>query len=462
MNVDKLFEDAMLAQQKGLLDDALDLFAAVILNKPTHSAAWHMRGLVEDRAGRPFNALVHLNQSCALESHQAVWCNRGVIAGKLQLYDEAVASFNKALEFGHAYEPYQNMGDYYIRMGKLEEAAKSYRAAIKCKPNEHGAHENLGRVLIAMGQWNLGYREIYWRHKAEFKPWERLTYPCWEGQPLKDKTIVVYPEGGYGDEILDTRYAMLLKARNLNARVVLEARPAMYALSKYSLTGLEVIPQYEDPSGAVDYTVGISDLPQFLNLCGDNIPYTEGYLLVPPGPKPLLPPGLKVGLCWLTGKRPLQKWTDRVQKAKSIPLHQFSSLFENKEVTFISLQLDRADPTVMRKIGMFNPMDNVRDLADTARIMEQLDLVIGVDTSVTHLAGALRIPCWNLIRFDEIATYPGRLNFYDSMTFYRQTEPDNWNPIIDKLTRDFERWVDSKSDARSTSPAPSVAAEAAE
>lgn len=444
VNVDKLFEDALVAQQKGLLDDALDLFAAVILNKPDHSAAWHMRGLVEDKAGRPFNALFHLTQSCAIESHQAVWCNRGVVAGKLQLYDEAVACFNKALTFGEAYEPHSNLGDYYIRMGKLPEAAKEYRAAIKCKPQEHGGHENLGRVLIAMGQWNLGYREIYWRHKAEYKPYQRLKYRPWEGEPLKDKTIVVYPEGGYGDEILDCRYAIELKLRNSQTRVILEARPALLAINKYSLPELEVVPEYEDV-GPVDYTVGISDLPQFLNLCAETIPHKNPYLLVPPGPKPALPPGLKVGLCWLTGKRPLQKWTDRMQKAKSIPLHQFSSLFENKEVTFVSLQLDRADPTIMRKIGMFNPMENCRDLADTARIMEQLDLIISVDTAPAHLAGALGFPVWNLIRFDEITTYPGRNQFYNSMTFYRQTEPDNWNPILDKLTRDFEQWVTAKT-----------------
>jgi hypothetical protein len=212
-------------------------------------------------------------------------------------------------------------------------------------------------------------------------------------------------------------------------------------MSKFSLPDLEVVPQYEKVPA--DYTVGISDLPQFLHLSGDDIPYTEGYLLVPPGPKPALPPGLKVGLCWLTGKRPLQKWTDRVMKAKSIPLHMFSSLLENTDdVTFVSLQLDRADPTVMRRVRMINLMDTVRDLADTARIMEQLDLVISVDTSIAHLAGALQIPVWNLIRFDEITTYPGALTFYDSMTFYRQTEPDNWTPIIDKLTSDFEHWID--------------------
>ena len=134
------------------------------------------------------------------------------------------------------------------------------------------------------------------------------------------------------------------------------------------------------------------------------------------------------------------KWTDRMMKAKSVPLAEFSPLFEYSDITFVSLQLDRSDSSVMRRIGMINPMESVRDLGDTARILEQLDLVISVDTSVAHLAGAMGKPVWALIRFDEIVTYPGQNQFYHSMKFYRQTNPNDWRPILKTLFHDFEVW----------------------
>ena len=451
MNADKLYEDALVAYGKGAWEDALELFEHAIFANERHVGAWHMRGLVEDKLGRPFNALMHLTQALSLEQTQALWCNRGVITGKLNQLEEAEECFLNALKYGSAYEPHQNLGDLYIRLMRLEDAKKQYEKAIECNPRDHGAHENLGRVQIALGDWKTGYREMYWRHKGPLTCITRQYYKAWDGQNLFDRTIFVYPEGGLGDEILDLRYALALRDKYPQAKVILGARPATYRIIKNSLQGrnITVIPQYDEPPTKVDVCVGISDLPQFLHINPTNIPYKKGYLVPQFGPPFDLPKGLKVGLCWLSGKRPLQKWTDRIQKAKSIPLSALSPLFEHKQaVTFISLQLDRSDPTVMRRLNLVNPMDQVEDLGDTARLMQQLDLIISVDTSVPHLAGACGFPVWNLVRFDEITTYPGALKFYDSMTFYRQTSPLSWDETLQKLFTDFDKWVNEHDTQR--------------
>src|SRR5581483_1890539 len=202
MQADKLFEDALVAQQNGDHDRALDLFAQVLMLKPDHAAAWMFRGLLEDRIGRPFNALVHLEHALELQPRQDVWCNYGVICGKLGRYDAAHAAFSKALEFGNVFEVRQNLGDLYIRLMRLDDAEREFREAVRLQPNNPVAHGNLARILIAQGKWQEGHKENQHRHRGLYPPRPRQLYPVWTGQDLSNHVILLYPEGGYGDEVL--------------------------------------------------------------------------------------------------------------------------------------------------------------------------------------------------------------------------------------------------------------------
>lgn len=436
------FENALQAYRDERWEEALDLFASAILADPIHVASWIYRALALNRLGRTFDAFVHMTRALEIDPKRPdAWCNRGIFAANLSMHEEAENSLLKALEFGEAFEPHQNLGDLYIRMMRLEEAEREFLAAVKLAPNHAVAHGNLARVLIALGKWNEGHRENQWRHRITYPPRARRLYPIYAGQDLDGRTILLYPEGGYGDQILGMRYAKAFAHRQ-KRHVVLEANAKLLELAQtLAAPNLLVVLRDGKPPIKPDYCCAISDAPMWLGIMPKTVPYPDGYLRMPLRDGPLIPGnGPRVGLCWLAGKRPLEPWTDRLSAAKSIALEQLAPLM-SCGVQFISLQLDRGDRALMRRFNIFDPMARVEDFGDTAAIINQLDLVISIDSAVAHLAGAMGRPVWNLIRFDEIVTYPPGAVMYSSMKMYRQERLGDWAGVIARVADDLDQFV---------------------
>jgi hypothetical protein len=226
-------------------------------------------------------------------------------------------------------------------------------------------------------------------------------------------------------------------------------RPLMYRLARDYPAADDVILQYDPPPRIPDYMCALLDVPAWTEIMPATMP-GEPYLVAEERSYKLeFPAGLKVGICWASGKRDLQPELIETAKQKSLSFREFLPL-KRDGVVLVNLQKDHGDRDALRDNGVFDPMVGVTDLMDTAWIVSQLDLVITVDTAVAHLAGALGRPVWNLVRFDAMWPWmreTGKTCWYDSMAIYRQSEPFRWKPVLDRLYADFDKQIPQKAAA---------------
>lgn len=441
---EQMFGHALLLIQAGHPKaEVQDVLADVIKANPKHAEAWALRGEIEREMGRDFNALLHYNQAVHYDpSRRDVWSNRGIIAQSCGLPAVARDSYEKSIAIEDNREARLNLGHLHCSRLEVDEAVEQYRAALKIAPNDAQALTNLGTALIAKGEWPEGWNA--YRHRFNNPHWPprpRINYPWWRGEPLEGKTILLFAEQGYGDEIMALRFVR--DVRDRGARVLLSVRMPMFRLARSVAAANKVILQYDDPGETVDYCCALLDVPAFTGITPTTA-HRIGYLFSHrPDTLDLPADALKVGICWETGKRPLQPGTDATAKAKSLPFKALGQLGQ-PGVTLVSLQQSHKDHAEMEKAGVIDPMPGVQDFDDTAWIISQLDLIVSVDTSVAHLAGALGKPVWNLVRFDALWPWMKETRatvWYDSMTLYRQSQPFVWQEPIGRLVADFNELV---------------------
>jgi Tfp pilus assembly protein PilF len=445
-------------------DRALVLLVEAIKLKPDFTEAWTIRGNVLHALERPFDALLHYDRAIALreDSHDA-WNNRGRCFADIGMWASAEESFLRSAVLCEAVEPHMGLANMWCTLNRLEDAAREYRSAIAIEPGFADAHFNLGCVLLGLGQWTEGWVEYEWRHRnTVYPPRAYRDHEKWTGQDLSGKRILLYPEQGYGDEIMALRFALALANRRPGTDIIVQARAPMLRLAKsLSLTIRVVDPDHDFFPGKVDYSCPLLDVPMVLGLKPGTVTSVEprfepnrGHLEVShtylSADLPAmfawrrrlsdLPPGLNVGLCWSSGGH---MGTSRAaQAAKSIPLHWLKSL-EMPGVNLVSLQKPRIPgPADDGGPRMVDWADELHDFADTAALIEALDLVISVDTAVAHLAGALGKPVWNFVRFSgywpwlsaEAAGDPEKSIWYPTMKLVRQPSLANWAEPIERVT----------------------------
>ena len=445
-----LFDHAVMCMRAGRFSEASDILAECIRHNPKHAFAWSLRGRLENEAGRPFNALLHYDFAVFHDpSRYDIWSDKGIIAAAAGRHDVAKEAFEKSLALQNSFEGHYNYGNLLLQMMELEKACEHYREALKIDPNHAQCHTNFGTALIGLGAWHNGFNHHRHRFGAPgFPPRPQINYPLWRGEPLEGKIILLYGEQGLGDEISALRFGMTCK--NLGARVIISVRPLVYRLARSLECADAVILQYDDPPWQPDYMAALLDVPAFTGITPETVPLSDGYLT--PDDRGFFlswPEGLRVGLCWASGRRPLQPATDKMAQQKSLSFENFVTL-ARPGVNLVTLQQYHGSHAALREAGVHDPMPGVQDLADTAWIISQLDLVITVDTAVAHLAGALGKPVWNLVRFDAYWPWMRETDkscWYDSMRIYRQPEPGDWKEPLERMMADFDRLTADKAQA---------------
>lgn len=295
---------------------------------------------------------------------------------------------------------------------------------------------------------------------------ECSTVPIWKGEPLEGKTILLYSEQGFGDEILCLRFAKPIKA--MGARVIVSVRAPIFRLAhsldfvdavitQYGPEAYERVEllQYDCPPWKLDYISALLAVPTFIEaglkcrwtdedrfplpvgMDAETLPCRGRYIDAWPCRYELPSDGINVGICWATGKN--NKYPTYAAR-KTLELWRFAPL-ARPGVNLISLQHVHDDADVLGALGVIDLMAEVADFADTASIIDRLDLVVTVDTAVAHIAGALGKPVWNLVVHD--AYWPWLFEtdatcWYDSMRLYRQWEDSNWDDPLGGLFADFD------------------------
>ncbi|MDN3279000.1 tetratricopeptide repeat protein [Frankia sp. RB7] len=357
-------------------------------------------------------------------------------------FHEAESCYRAALDRNPAWpEALNNLGTLLYDLGHPDEAIQSLRAAVSQRPDYADAHFNLGITLLLAGQFDEGWREYEWRWKQETKkPHLRgFSQPLWDGGDIGDRVLLLHAEQGLGDTLQFCRFAPAIAA---GRRVVLEVqRPLLPLLN--GLPGIERIVARGDPLPLFDLHCPLLSLPRVLGTTLETIPREASYLRADPQrvadwrERVGQLDGLRVGLVW-AGNQSMSG-----DRRRSIPLERFSELADLPGVSFVSLQKgSAASQSPPPGLSLHDWTDDLHDFGETAGLIEALDLVIGVDTGVVHLAGALGRSVWLLNRFDRCWRW--LLNrddspWYPGLRQFRQTQPGDWTSVLRNVRAELER-----------------------
>ena len=458
----------------GRHEEALESYDRALALKPDHAKAYNNRGIALGHLQRYDEAVQSYDRAIALRADYAsAYSNRGVALGSLQRHAEALESHERAIALRPDYvEAYNNRGNMLHDMGRHAEALESYDRAIALKPDYAEAYYNRGNALRelhrhadaiesferaislqpdhASAHWNLadcrlllgdfvrGWEEYEWRWKLQ--QWQAsgrdFPQPLWLGrEPVRGRTILLHSEFGLGDTLLFCRYAREVAA--LGAEVVLEVQPPLLRLLG-KLEGVAQVLPRGDPLPAFDCHCPLMSLPLAFRTDLASIPARIPYLRseatrvdrwrrrLGEARKP------RLGLVW-SGSQTLKNDQRSMTLADVLPLlgdwAEWVSL--QKEVRDSDAALLAGHPE-LRDVG-----SELEDFTDTAAVIELLDLVVSVDTSTAHVAGAMGKPVWIMVPFNphdwrwmlEREDSP----WYPAARLFRQPSSGDWAGVVRRV-----------------------------
>ena len=380
--------------------------------------------------------------------------NLGVTLGDLEQYPAAISELEQvvAAEARHA-EAWNLLGFVCGQQLQLDRAITYYERALQIRPEFSKAHHNLGMTLLQRGDLERGWQESEWRWQTEqFTPFQ-TPHPYWDGQPIPDKTLLIHTEQGAGDAIQFIRYLPFAAERC--GKILLVCPPNLMPIFQ-GFAGIEIRPPGQLAFNAFDTYLPLMSLPHVLKTRLDTIPNRVPYLQVPPAKQALwaakLPSAqsadrLHVGFVWAGSP------THANDANRSCAVTDFLPVLQVPQVQFYSLQVsDRA--AEIQQLPADLPVQNLspqlQDYGDTAAAVNQLDLVITVDTSVAHLAGALGKPVWTalcynpdwrwLLERDDSPWYP-------TMQLFRQPQPKDWAAVFENMAQQLMQFKPSSGSA---------------
>ena len=428
---------------------------AIGLN-PGYVDALLNRGNLLELLGRFDEAVASADRIVALKpDHSRAWNNRGNALLKLARHDEALASYAKALALDPGYgECFYNCGNALNELGRVAEALVYFEKAAALRPDHADIRFNEGMARLLLGDLKRGLRAYEGRfEKSEQAPLRRaFKQPLWEGGEIAGKTILLHGEQGHGDTIQFVRYAPLLA--RAGARVLLEVQAALKPL----LVAVEGVAQVfardeqgrAEPLPAFDVHQYLISLARVLGTELDTIPAEIPYIHAPQDRvdvwRQRLPPasGLRVGLAWAGNPRV------KSDAMRSIGLPRLAPLANVTGIQFISLQREvrPEHAAALRELPQIVHFGGeLKDFADTAAVIGELDLVISTDTAVAHLAGAMGKPLWLLTMLSPDWRWLLDRNdspWYPTATLYRQPRYGDWNSVVVRLRDDLLRMAQSK------------------
>lgn len=407
-------------------------------------------------------------------SNSTIILYTGAALHELKRFDEAVACYEKAIRITPLMgEAHNNLGNSLIALGRFSDAAESFskaaallplspvplatratalqamgqiteaesdcRQALKTDPTFPAAHWNLALNQLLQGNYHEGWQEYEWRWcKPDFtSPLRHNDIPLWDGSPLHGLTILLHAEQGFGDAIQFVRYAPLVAGYGGN--ILLECHPELVELFQNIKEITSVVP-FGDRLPKIDYQAPLLSLPRILGTTLENIPACSSLVASAKNLaywEPLIScyRGHRVGIVWSGSS------IHRNDSFRSLPLTFFSSLGNHSlaGIALFSLQMGDAkhqlalSPLAERVIDL---TEQIHSFADTAALIEQLDLIICIDTAVAHLAGTLGKPVWLLLPFAP--DWRWLLNrssspWYPTMRIFRQKQLGDWSSVIKQV-----------------------------
>jgi tetratricopeptide (TPR) repeat protein len=459
----------------------------VLISYPDQPDALDLLGIISNKLGNFEEAIKYHRKAINSNPEKGFYySNLGASLKKLDKPAEALEAYEKALEIGPINEQvYFNMAIALRALGRLDEAIACYEKVLEVNPEHAGANYNLGNVLsdagetekalahqekvqniapqhakakynksllnLRLGNLKEGFKDYEYRWlqgDAHSFPKGLENTPIWDGSDLNGGTLLIYGEQGLGDIIQFIRYISIVKAEKSVGRICVRCHQPLYSL----LESIEEIDELVAPNTLPEFDafIPILSLPHIMGTELDTIPANTPYLSAPPDKtkkwaEKTSQGKLKIGIVWAGNAG------HKNDHNRSCPLALFESLMDLPETVFYSLQKGRGEEELAQAITRHkNLIDlgiKINDFADTAAIMENLDIVISVDTSPVHLAGALNKKVWTLLPFvadwrwlsdrDDCPWYP-------SMKLFRQAKVNDWPDVFRRIKEELVEILNAK------------------
>jgi tetratricopeptide (TPR) repeat protein len=419
--------------------EALACFERILAMSPRHHEARANRGAALAALGRYDEALADFDAVLPVAPNPVIAYNRGLALANLGRAAEAVEAYDRVLAMvpNHA-EALSSRGVALQALNRHAEAIASFERACALAPDFADAHHNASLALLVTGDYARGLAEYEWRWKRSgAASWRRnFARPLWLGEtPIANRTILLHAEQGFGDMIQFARYVPLLA--RAGARVVLEVHTELKAVLS-RLPGCEAVIGRGEPRPAHDLQCPMGSLPLALKTRPDAIPAEIPYLTA--------------------DETRVARWRDRLaafgapriaivwagnpshsnDRNRSMALAQLAPLWSVDGARFVSVQRDLrpGDAELLASTPVLNLGAELNDFDDTAAVLAQCSLVISVDTSVAHLAGALGRPLWVMLPFspDWRWTAHGESSpWYPAALLFRQPEVGDWASVVARV-----------------------------
>ncbi|AUN32046.1 tetratricopeptide repeat protein [Niveispirillum cyanobacteriorum] len=429
--------------------EALALFDSVLSREPDNSTALLARSDV-------LSILGCFEEAAAAARHAAVVGSSGragpLVALGVALHgqgylDDARQAFDAAIAIDRDNLPaHLNLGTLLRDLGDDEGTERCYQRSLQLAPSMPVVHWQRAQARLIAGDFVEGWQEYEWRWGMPGFSLSAVlrALPIWDGSGLSlGSILLVHAEQGHGDSLQFVRYLPLLRARGL--KVLLQVQPALVRLFRESLPSDIDVERLGSPvPETVSCRCPLLGLPLRLgtrNLA--DIPVQVPYLSALSDRRGLWRqrlrdlPGLRVGLVWAGDSREGDPRAAATDKRRSLSLSQLSPLSTLPGLTFVSLQKGpKASQAAQAPFPLYDWTDELTDFADTAALVSELDLVIGVDTAVIHLSAALARPTWVLSRFDGCwrwLRHRADNPWYPDLRLFRQTQWADWRGVIAEL-----------------------------
>ena len=448
---DSLARQANAYVEQGRHGDAIDTYLQAIELDPKRATLPNNLGVVLRQLNHLNEAEACFKQAIDLDPAYAdAYRNLGVVYGRQNRVDEAAQAFSRSMQLNPNNPAlYSDLGNFLYGQQLLSDAIESYETALRLQPDFPVAQWNHGLACLMKGDLEKGWPGNELRHLFQTSYPHQYAKPRWEGQSFHGKRLLIYDEIGYGDVFQFVRYLPMVKA--LGGTLLFEAKPGLKRLLQEMGCIDVLLERGALPVPEVDFDLHLpmESLPFVFKTSLDTIPRKLPYLHAHPD----LVKKWSGRLEKLSSPRIGVVWAGNPDSAydqnRSCQAQDFLPLFRMAGVSWFSLQKGAAEEQLRDLAGAEHVQmlgGEIEDFADTAAIIQNLDLVISVETAVPHLAGALNKPVWTLL--SSMPAWRWMLEredspWYPGMRLFRQSQAGIWQDVVGRIAIELEQWRSS-------------------
>ena len=445
-------------KKAGRLEEAVASYEKAVGLDPQYAGALSNLGMALICQGRLSEAAEKLQKAVDLAPNSDEFLNNlGVLFNRQGLFGQAVTTSEKAITINpDSVQAHNNLGTALMELGRFSEAQAAFDRAIVIDPECAEAHHNRSLVLLLNARFEEGWDEYEWRWRNEgfTTPLRPFWQAWWDGSLEGVTRLLVWAEQGIGDEVQFSGLVRHVLSRGV--QVVVECDRRLVTLLHRSFPGIEVVERANPPAAllknpSITHQIPMASLPRMLRLSPDSMPFPDPFLVPDEKQRDLLRSEYKkdgdpllVGISWKSGN-------SQEGPKRSVGLEHWGPIFNVRGARFVSLQYgecSRELQAVHDRFGIevlkdekVNPLVNLESFAAQVAAM---DLVISVDNSTVHFAGALGVDVWTMLASEPDWRWGLKgdtTRWYSTMRLFRQAQRGNWEPVISKIAGELASLV---------------------